>query len=72
MNNKTKLELSREIRLDIIFKMVADHLLSVDYRTYIRPLNSGGGVNFNGQFLEFPENYAKTFKIITVKKRGSK
>jgi len=48
----------REIRIDIISKMVLDHLFSNEYRCYLRPAKNG-----------FPIDYAQTFKIVKIKKR---
>jgi len=51
----------REIRVEILSKMVAEHFLRNQYRCYLRPAN--------GKFADSPPGYAMTFKITNVKRR---
>jgi len=58
MNLNQKAVLKNEIRIEIISKMVLNHLFSNEYRCYLRPTKNG-----------FPINYAQTFKITKVRQR---
>ena len=48
----------RENRIELIRNIMTAHIRELNLRCYIRPAQNG-----------FPEGYAKTFKIISVKKR---